>query len=30
MQTLRQKARPYLGSRAFYAGALGVMAPVTV
>ena len=30
MQTLRQKARPYLGSRAFYAGALGVMAPVAV
>ena len=27
MQTLLQKARPFVGSRRFYAGALGVMAP---
>ena len=30
MQTLLQKARPFVGSRSFYAGALGVMAPVAV
>ena len=30
MQTLLQKARPFVGSRRFYAGALGVMAPVAV
>lgn len=30
MQTLLAKARPFVGSRSFYAGALGVMAPVAV
>ena len=30
MQTIRQSVRPFVGSRSFYAGALGVMAPVAV
>ena len=30
MQTIRQSVRPFVGSRSFYAGALGVMVPVAV